>query len=359
MELIPTNTAIFSTRGFRPRVPDPRSVVEVAAGTVWGRDDVARLRPAGLVRVTPPAPRADWAAHATNGGSAPGRALGADDLTLRTVLWLALAGVPVTGAGLPSSVRDRLDPALLDVLDRVNPDAVADPDARELLSLGLRRQARAAVAGRPHRTFRPVLVLLPEEAQPALLADLAAQTWPTVLHSPASDDTGADDTVALAQEAGALWCTRVRADLRYGPHHLADLVDALGHSGVTVAHSPLRYRPWRGGSWLEDDRLGVEGPARAGLEGGSLWYAADGPIPPRGVEGYAVHGSNAVPVGTVPGSEPTALRLRRERPAVLDWLPPDPRTERLQAVAPDVAAPPSYFARTPWRARSATTASEI
>ena len=110
MELIPTNTAIFSTRGFRPRVPDPRAVVEVAAGTVWGRDDVARLRPAGLVRVTPPAPRADWAAHATNGGSAPGRALGADDLTLRTVLWLALAGVPVTGAGLPSSVRDRLDP---------------------------------------------------------------------------------------------------------------------------------------------------------------------------------------------------------------------------------------------------------
>lgn len=361
MEIIPTNAAIFSPRGFRPRVPDPRTVVEVPAGSVWGSDDVRRLRTAGLVRVTPPAPPEPAGEPRSGGDASPGRMLGADDLTVRTVVWLTMSGVPVSGPPLPASVRDRLDPTLLDLLDRVTPDAVADPGARELLSLGLRRRTREVQARRRGSTSRPVLVLLPEAADtpPTLLADLAAQTWPAVpLHEPPGGAT-ADDVLTQAREVGAPWCTRVRADVRYGPHHLADLVDALAHSGAAVAHSPLRFRPWPDGSWLEDDRLGVEGPARTGLEAGSLWYAADGPVPPSGVDGYAVHGANAVPAEPVEGSEAVALRLSGRRPAVLDWLVPDEDEGRPPAGGPGGPLPPSYFAGAPSRARSATTASEI
>lgn len=351
MELIPTNTGIFSPRGFRPRVADPRSTVEVAAGTVWGRDDVARLRQAGLVRVTP---------RAGSGREDPGGGLGPDDLAVRTVLWLALAGVPVTGVTLAPAVRTRLDDALLALLDRVTPDSVSDPGSREQLSLGLRRRAREMVVLRPHRTRRPVLVLLPEGADdaPTLLADLATQTWPAVLHHLAAGEAAAGDVFARAREVDAPWCTRVRADVRYGPHHLADLVDALGHSGAAAAHSPLRFRPWRHGTWLEDDRLGVEGPAAGGLEGGSLWYADDGPLSPVRAQGYAVHGANAVPAVPVVGSEAVALRLCEQRPTVLDWLAPAPTRDPLPGSGQRGAVPPSYFAGTPSRARNATTDSE-
>lgn len=338
-------------------------MAEVTAGTIWGADDVARLRSVGMVRVQPPVsagtqgpgddPEVSSPAHPL-----PGSVLDADELTLRTVFWLALAGVPVTGEGLPASVRERLDPSLLDLLDHVHTDAVADQGERELLSLALRRRARAVTAIGARPECRPVVVLLPteDEQPPTLLEDLARQSWPSVVRCAASDVEQAHELVAEARRQGALYCTRLRTDVRYGPHHLADLVDALRHSGAAVAYSPLRFRPWREGHWLESDPLAVECSALGGLDGGSLWYAEEGALGPADARGYAVHGANAVPAGSSAESHPVALRIHRRAPLVLDWLPEGPAN-------PDhggAPIPPSYFQRVgdPSRDRSASTASD-
>lgn len=383
---IPSNTTIFSPRGFLPHVKDPRAVVDVAGGSVWGADDVARLRTAGLVRVRPAEDEGQvvdggqiihggqtaegHGVVVANGARAAGSALDADDLVLRTLLWLALAGVPVTGDGLATSVRERLDPGLLDLLDRVEPATVADPGGRELLSLALRRRARE-LAGHPPAEEQPaVAVLLADGELPATLAaDLEAQTWGAVVRCPTPREDAAE-VLGGARARGALYCTRMSADLRYGPHHLADLVEALRHSGARVAHSPLRFRPWHAGTWLEDD-AGVEGPASGGLPDASLWYAVDGPrVPDAQGDGYAVHGGGAVPVSEVTGGPAVALRLHRDTPVVLDWLP-----ESLGRAAAGTSTTParpggggedadpvprSYFAAagTPSRARSSSTASD-
>lgn len=365
MDHIPSNTAIFSPQGFLPIVRAPGTVVEVPAGAVWGKNDVVRLRTAGLVRVGPPAPDGDPADVSPPTGSVlvrPGSGLGPDDLALRTVFWLALAGVPVSGAGLSARVRARLEPGLLELLDRVDPVSMTDPGARELLSLQLRRRARTLAWRRREQPV--VAVLLPGGALPAQLEeDLASQTWPAALRCPLPEVQGAAHVLAQARQQGALYCARMTADVRYGPHHLADLAAALRHSGARVARSPLRFRSWRLGSWLEDESLGIEGAAGAGLPGGSLWYAADGPNEPVGL-GYAVHGANAVPAGQVTGSRPTALRLHHRRPVVLDWLPDDLDPQPQPGDEPTAQGrgpvPRSYFVGTGARsvARSATTASE-
>lgn len=379
MEPIPSNTNIFSPRGFVPHVRDPAVVADVVGGSVWGADDVARLRTAGLVRVGLPqdgertvlsGPRVspETLAKEKPGGERPerrpttvGRLLGDDDLVLRTVLWLALAGVPVTGAGLPGAVRDRLDPDLLALVDRVAPDTVADPGSRELLSLALRRRARE-LTGHPPADLQPgIAVLLPEEELPATLAaDLERQTWTRVVPIPAAPEDEAQ-VLAGAREEGAVYCTRMAPSVRYGPHHLADLVAALRHSGARAAHSPLRFRPWREGSWLEDEAAAVEGAAAGGLEHGSLWYAVDGPeAPVVPDDGYAVHGVGAVPApGTteeVDDDRAVALRLHPGLPPVLDWLDHEEGTSTTHTRS----APESYFARpgAPSRARSSSTASE-
>lgn len=346
MEAIPTNTAIFSGRGFLPYVRDPRGVRDVVAGSVWGSDDVAQLRQASWVRVLPPGTvqgvpqRRSLPDRPDSRGTAAerpyGAALDVDDLVLRTVLWLALAGVPVSTEGVAPPVRDRIDPELLALLDRVGPAEVADPGERELLSLALRRRARMLLGHHFGHPSGAVVVLLPEGELPATLAaDLSAQSWTEVVRRQASGED-ADQTVASACREGALYCTRMDAGLRYGPHHLADLVDALRHSGARVAHSPLRFRPWRGGAWLEDAAVAVEGSAGGGIREGSLWYAADGPVVPRSADGYAVHGTGAVPVADGSGRAPAPLRLHPGTPAVLDWL---------GSVAGDgEPLPPSYFA---------------
>lgn len=345
MEAIPTNTAIFSGRGFLPYVRSPGTVLDVAAGSVWGTDDVARLRQASFVRVLPPAQVQDAPQQQSPGRSGSrgtastptyGAALSVDDLMLRTVLWLALAGVPVSTEGVASSVRDRLDPDLLDLLDRVDPAAVADPGERELLSLTLRRRAQTLLGQHFSHLPGTVVVLLPEGELPAALAaDLAAQSWPSVVRCQAAGED-AVQAVAAAGHEGALYCTRMGAGLRYGPHHLKDLVAALRHSGARVAHSPLRFRPWRGGTWLEDAAAAVEGPAAGGMTDGSLWYAADGSsVPPSRDDGYAVHGAGAVRVSDVAGGPPAPLRLHPGTPAVLQWLG--------SAVGDGEPPPPSYF----------------
>lgn len=350
MESLALNSTILTPRGFRPRVNGPRHGVSITPRRLWGRDAVAALREAPFVRVQGADPDPDGA-------------------ILETVVALALSGVPVTGHGLPASVRDRLDPELLAVLDTVTPDTAAHPDERELASLALRRRAWQSAGYRPPTDVPPaVLVLLPEgEHCASLERDLAAQVTPglSVRPRPAADGAAAEQLVREEREQGAVYVTRMDPGLRYGPHHLVDLVHALSHSGARVALSPRRFVRWEG-AWLEDVSGATEGPAEHGLPGGSLWYAVDGPAEPvaRG-EGYAVHGCNAVPVGGqgAPEGDLAPLRMHAGTPRLLAWLDadePDPHGGRQQP-DPGLRVGPSYFAAGnggPERARSALTASE-
>lgn len=344
MELIPSNSAIFSPRGFLPRVREAGREVEVAAGSVWGTDDVARLRHAERVRVTAPV---------SERTGQPGQRLEEDELTLRTVLWLVLAGVPVSSAGLPATVLARLDPHLRTLLDRVRSGPLDDPEVRELLSLELRRCARTLVTPPARAATPPIAVLLDEDSllTQTLVDELDAQTWPLVVRLPTSAEAGPAEVVARAAQEGAVFCTRMRSGVRYAPHHLADLIAALQHSGARVAHSPLRFQPWRDGSWLEDDALSVEGDAATGISGGSVWYAADGPVAPEEA-GYAIHGCNAVPSAFVGGPRPVALRHHERTPRVLAWLD---ATGQHRATRPELGRRESYFDA--WLSRPALTCS--
>jgi len=364
------NSSVLTPRGFRPEVHGPRAGVVVEPRRLWGADDVAALRDAPLVRVAP--------SVRGGGDDTPGAT---DDLVLKAVLALALAGVPVTGHGLPPAVRERLDPALLTALDAVTPETVRDPGERELRSLALRRRAWQVAGYRPgagaHGADAPVLlVLLPPGELPSgelpdtLRQDLDVQVTPglTVRHRQVPEGEEAERAV---REEGAVYVTRMTPQLRYGPHHLADLVHALGHSGARVALSPRRFLPWHESAWLEDGGGPSEGPAEEGLPGGSVWYAVDGATEPAPAgEGYAVHGAGAVPVrhgarqvGPVGPADPGAvtvepplglapLRLHAGTPRVLDWHV-DPAEGRPAQDAGEgdpgdrVPGPvePSYFAR--------------
>lgn len=357
MESLALNGSILTPRGFRPRANGPRDGVPITPHRLWGRDDLAALREAPFVRVR----------HEESES---------DRTTLETVVALALSGVPVTGHGLPDPVRERLDDDLLAVLDSVTPDAVADPDERELASLALRRRAWQVAGYRPPTDTPPaVLVLLPGGDHAAYLhQDLAAQVTPglTVRVRPVADGDSAEQIVEEEREQGAVYLTWMDPGLRYGPHHVADLVHALSHSGARVARSPRRFVPWQG-TWLEDSSWATEGPAEHGLPGGALWYAVDGPLVPEAAgEGYAVHGCNAVPVGGQDASagELAPLRLHEGTPRLLAWLGAEQLGVESGSVASGTDGPgrtdrlrvePSYFAvgnGGPERARSALTASE-
>lgn len=333
MDFLGLNSSVLTPRGFRPVVHGPRDGLDVAPRQLWGADDIAAVRDAPLVRVD---------------GTGPD---GTDDgLVLRSVLALALAGVPVTAHGLPAAVRQRLDPVLLTALDAVTPERVRDPGDRELCSLALRRRAWQLVGYRPRTDAPPVvLVLLPPGELPATLVhDLEGQVTEGLVVRTRQVPEGPEAERAVSAE-GATYVTRMVPGLRYGPHHLADLVHALGHSGARVALSPPRFLPWNGHAWLEDGRGPSETPAEDGLAGGSLWYAADGATEPAAAgEGYAVHGAGAVPVRASggpatgelatgeratgepaacrPEDAPVTLRLHSGTPRVLDWhsgLEPD------------------------------------
>lgn len=345
MEFLALNSTVLTPRGFRPTVHGPREGQTVAPRALWGTDHLTALRDAPLVRVDP------TGAHD-----------GDDRLILRSVVALALAGVPVTGHGLPALVRERLDRELLAVLDAVTPGTVRDAGERELLSLALRRRAWQVAGYRPPSTEPPtVLVLLPEGELPETLrGDLAAQVHPG-LPVRCRQVAEGEEAARVVREERVVYVTRMTSGLRYGPHHLADLVHALGHSGARVALSPRRFLPWRDGAWLEDWRVPCEAPADEGLPGGSLWYAVDGacaPVPDG--EGYAVHGAGAVPslgsagdpVGAAGAAQDdraegsgqpevglTPLRLHPSAPRVLAWH------GDLEVDRPRARPAESYFAR--------------
>lgn len=341
MESLALNSTVLSPRGFRPTVTGAPAAVGVAPRRLWGATDIAALRDAALVGVDVEADSDEVDPARDDVGSDPGPT---DRLVLTATVALALAGVPVTGDGLPEGVRGRLDAELLATMDAIHPDSVRDPGDRELLSLALRRRAWQVAGYRP-RTEQPptVLVLLPDcEVPQTLRRDLEAQVHPGLQVRQVQVAEGPEAEAAV-REGQATYVTRMVPGLRYGPHHLADLVHALGHSGARVALSPRRFLPWRGGAWLEDWRGPSESPAEEGLPGGSLWYAVDGatePVPAG--EGYAVHGTGAVEVlsfeagtakveaeagsletGSVEDTAEraglTPLRLHRSLPRVLAW----------------------------------------
>lgn len=317
VHLMSPNPSLFSPRGFRPRVPDTHLVMEVTADNIWDRQQLRAVRAAALVRLHPPVPR-----EVTDPRPQPGAALSEDHLTAQAALALTMAAVPVEGASLTDGARALLDPELLRLLDLLTPDVAADPARREDLCLRLRRRAWS-LYGFPRAPRGTVLVLLPEHPPPLLLADLGRQAWPSWVPVPvpaAADDQSQRQAVSRAATShGAVYVTRLDPCLRYGPHHLGDLVHALQHSGASVAHSPARFWPWEAPEWLEDDQ-GVERPARHGLPGGSLWYASDGHLPPGPADGYAVHGCNAVPLAAATPTHVTAWRLHPDLPPALAWL---------------------------------------
>lgn len=362
MESLVLNTSILTPRGFRPRINGPREGVPTAPLRLWGANDIAALREAPFVRVT------DGAHGATGAGQGlEGVVRDVDRHVLTTVMALALAGVPVTGHGLPMPVRARLDPALLEIIDGIGPDTAADPAERELLSLALRRRAWQVAGYRPPAAQPPaVLALLPDELPLSLLADLEAQVAPgvTVRVRHRGDGEDVEQIVREERERGAVYVTRPSPHLRYGPHHLADLVHALEHSGARVAFSPRRFLRWEG-AWLEDGSGSIESAADGGLPGGSLWYAVDGATEPvAGGAGYAVHGTGAVPVGARAAEDAglVPLRMHDGLPRVLSWLDAgDQVPEPSPTGVGSSGAGASYFARPSGRpdlARSSVTAAD-
>lgn len=247
--------------------------------------------------------------------------LSADESIAQSALMLAMAAVPVEGTSLTAGARSLLDPDLVRLLDLITPAAVSDLAVREEMSLQLCRKAWS-LAGYPRGTKEAVMVLIPENPPPLLVSDLEHQTWQTQLRG--FDPSVRDDRRLAAGFDAALqsstYVTRLDSSLRYGPHHLADLVHGLRHSGAAVAHSPARFWPWGRDTWLEDEK-GAENYADGGLTGGSLWYASDGLATPRG-EGYAIHGGNAVPYRAPPPPHLTAWRLHLQLPRALNWLDP-------------------------------------
>lgn len=356
MNTLLLNPHLTSPCGFEPDARG-RNAVPVPAGSVWGRADVERLRPAARVVVTAPrqgtapvpggwgAPsrRADDAG--TSGAPAlPGRALTEDRLRALTVHLLALAGVPTTTTDLPEAVRTLLDRDLLRVADTLDADVADDRGRREQVSLELRRTAWLAGPGRWYHPSPPVvLVQLPEDPDATLLSDLEAQEGVVVRTSPAG---------APGEEAGADYRASVAAGLRYGPHHLQDLVTGLLQARAAVAHSPDRFRRHPDGAWLEQADV-ADRPAPGGLPGGSLWRAGDGPAPPPG-PGHAVHGAGAVRADVGPEDRTGVLRRHAGRPVLLGWLGGDDR--------PAPAPAPSYPARkpagVPVRDRTSATAAD-
>lgn len=335
MPVLAPNPTVTTPAGFLIDLPDPRLVLEVPVGSVWGREDVASLRQAAVVRLVP--------ADARPAG-APGSGLSEDALAVRTVLALALAGVPVDVGGV-TGVLDLLPRPLATLVEQAPARALGDRDRREALSLELRRAAWACV-GHP-RDRAQVAVILPPDPGEVLLADLAAQTGTDQVHL--SEGPGLEQAVDDLAAEGVLYCCRPVSGLRIGPHHLADLVHAQRHSGAAVVHSPERFRPAPDGGWLVQEG-GVEQLAGPGLAGGSLWLAADGATPPTD-QGYAVSGRNAVrDPELLTGHEttaPVAWRWLTHRPEALDWLG-EPR-------ARDTAGslPSAYRAR--WAATASTS----
>lgn len=378
------NTAIVSPRGFLAHLVDPDATIRVSAGSVWGFGDLADLRQyayvtVGPVPIAPIAPDVGESAGevgdsgdgqiAPDGSVQPGAGMAPDEAHAATVVTLLLAGVPVATGELPEPVRELLDTELLDLADTVTAEQVRDAGRREVLSLALRRRAWAVT--RPpvmqDPADNPVLAIIPEEPTEDLRQDLAAQTWP-VAQTVTDDQPDLDTRVEQAARHGTVYVTRLDPALRYGPHHLGDLVQAIRHSRARVVHSPARFETIGNGRWLERDDGRCEATGSAGLPGGSLWYAADGPSLPQPDRGdYLINGANAVPAagtgGTAPlvasGALPPApSRLHRKRPAVLDWLG---STDPVGTVGePEASLPSSYFAAAgtgaPSRLRNSATA---
>lgn len=287
------------------------------------------------------------------------------------VVSLCLAGVPVLTGRLSQIVRSMIHPPLLAVSDGVGADTVLDPHRREALSIAIRRLAHRAYGFRPpHDPAYPLIsvVIHPRDRVETarLMESLSAQSWENIhVHVVSSPErqrvhrrtasthrpskpvlpvsiSSTDSLAGDVDRVGSVYLTRMVPAIAYGPHHLEDLVHALGHSGADVAHSPVRFSyDTAYGLVLERPRAVGELPGDDGLPGASLWYgdAGLGGVDRRG--GYLGHGCNAVPREdsgrrTATAQAATAI-VHRGNPPQLDWLKREPSV-RSEGVA-------SYFAR--------------
>lgn len=262
--LPPINTALASPTGFEPlgsggpaasiagcgsgsRLHDARGrrIADLGSPPVVDRGTVAALRTFSHVTVRP------------ESASGP--------LALASVIaQLMVAGVPVMVDDLPLSARHLLGSNLAGQLDLLDSAVLAEPRLRHAWSVRARRAAlleltTAAGVGAPDRVT-VVADLLPGSAGQRLLDQVAAQDWPALDVVLCTTDTPVDslsrtylaqarvvraESYPAARQAalGACktrWATFLSADLLYGPHHVTDLVLALGYARVEQAGVSVR-----------------------------------------------------------------------------------------------------------------------
>jgi hypothetical protein len=251
----------------------------VVAGRVGEPLDVRQtdvLADLAAVDARDDAASADRAATSAASAASPGRGAAAHNAAAdhaATLVQLAMTGVLVHAPDVP---RDLIAPELADLITAPLPAAEADPLDRELASVRQRRAAmknHATAFALPTRTDDryPTLTTPPTvtvllmtrrpERLPAVLADLAAQTYPQIevvvgLHGVDLTDeakqavaghpqpvhtvtvqTGRGFGEALGEatrRASGSLLTKVDDDDRYGPEHVWDLVLARHYSGAEV-----------------------------------------------------------------------------------------------------------------------------
>jgi hypothetical protein len=190
---------------------------------------------------------------------------------------LCRAGVPVVAHALAPRVRELLGEPVTGLLAEIRTADLSDLDARELLSIRLRRCAIATVSptgaivpgddipvsvvlatkrgawldhalrqasAQTYRALELVVVLHGDRFEPGIEARMRRLTrLPlTVLRAPGSVSFGAALNRGVEAAAGRI-VTKLDDDDFYAPEHVTDVVQALGYSGATLAgkHSMFLY----------------------------------------------------------------------------------------------------------------------
>ncbi len=186
----------------------------------------------------------------------------------RVIGQLAMAGVPMTtSVPLPVAVRTLIGTELTRLVHASRPGQLADDDAREVLSIQLRRSALQALSASAAASTRQTVgvvavvhgtsslerVLATVATQDVAVSEIVALTAGELSVDPRSSVARlvrvrrvADPEGALAAEIQGMQTglvAELSPDLAYGRHHLRDLLlaQAYAHAGVVGVGVQRRY----------------------------------------------------------------------------------------------------------------------